>query len=482
MKNYDVVIVGAGTAGLTARREVAKKTQNYIVVDKGELGTTCARVGCMPSKVLIQVANDYHRRKSFHQSGIEGGESLSLDSKKVMTHVRSLRDRFVRGVLSDMESWKKDHFLRGEVKFIDDHILSINGEEVRAEKIILGVGSRPVVPNGVFENADPENFKDSILTTDQFFEMEDLPKTVAVFGLGVIGIEIGQALSRLGADVQGVTLGTAIGGLSDQEIQNYVLEKMRLELPISIYGGRIKSYNPNTKKVTVVTLNKEGGVEEEKEVDKVVLAVGRRSNYDLLDLEKTSAALSKNGMPEVDVNLLSLKGADHIFMPGDSNGDRPILHEAADEGVIAGYNSVHQEQQCFARKKPLSITFCDPNIATVGLRPFQIEEEYVEGKVSFEGQGRSIVKLKEKGLLKVFVSKKDHKILGAEIFAPDGEHLAHLLSWSLSMNHSVFDVLKMPFYHPVVEEGLRTALRDAAKKLNADGFFELLRCQETIVD
>lgn len=481
MKNYDVVIVGAGTAGLTARREVAKKTDNYIVVDKGELGTTCARVGCMPSKVLIQVANDFHRKSTFHQSGIQGASHLSLDRKKVMNHIRSLRDRFVRGVLSDMEVWKEKHLVQGEAKFIDDHCLSINGEQVKAKKIILGVGSRPSVPAEAFVNLDPEKFKGAVVTTDEFFEMEELPDSVAVFGLGVIGIELGQALARLGVDVEGVTYGKAIGGLSDEEIQDYVLEKMRLELPISTYGGKVKSYNPETKKVTVVIFDENGEVAKEKEVDKVILSVGRRTNIDLLDLEKTSAVMSSKGTPIVDINLMSLEGASHIFMPGDSNGDRPILHEAADEGVIAGYNSVNPEQ-CFARKKTLGITFCEPNIATVGLRRSQIEEDCVEGKVSFEGQGRSIVKLKERGLLKVFVSKKDHKILGAEIFAPDGEHLAHLLSWSLSMNHSVFDVLKMPFYHPVVEEGLRTALRDAAKKLNADGFFELLRCQETIVD
>ena len=481
MKKYDVVIVGAGTAGLTARREVAKKTDNYILVEKGELGTTCARVGCMPSKVLIQVANDFHRRSTFHQSGIKGGDHLSIDPEKVMNHVRSLRDRFVRSVLSDMDSWKENHFVKGEVKFIDDHTLSISGEEIKAEKIILGVGSRPAVPKQAFVNSDPENYKNCVLTTDDFFEMDKLPDSVAVFGLGVIGIELGQALARLGVDVQGVTYGKAIGGISDEEIQDYVLEKMRLEFPISTYGGKIKSYNPKTKKVTVVILGQNGETLEEKEVDKVILSVGRRSNSDLLGLEKTSAMLSEKGIPEIDQSLLSLKGAGHIFMPGDSNGDRPVLHEASDEGIIAGYNSVNPEQ-CFARKKTLNITFCDPNIATVGLRRSQIKEEYVEGKVSFEGQGRSIVKLKEKGLLKVFVSKDDHKILGAEIFAPDGEHLAHLLSWSLSMNHTVFDVLKMPFYHPVIEEGLRTALRDAAKKLKADGYFELLRCQETIVD
>ena len=114
MKKLDVIIIGAGTAGLSARREVEKKTSNYLVVDDGPLGTTCARVGCMPSKVLIQVANDYHRRHSLAEEGIHGASELSLDGKEVMQHVRKLRDRFVRGVMGGMEEWTKEHLLRGK--------------------------------------------------------------------------------------------------------------------------------------------------------------------------------------------------------------------------------------------------------------------------------------------------------------------------------------------------------------------------------
>ena len=97
MKKVDVIIIGAGTAGLSARREIEKQTENYLVIDDGPLGTTCARVGCMPSKVLIQVAEDYHRRLSLEEEGINGASHLSIDGHKVMEHVRKLRDRFVRG-------------------------------------------------------------------------------------------------------------------------------------------------------------------------------------------------------------------------------------------------------------------------------------------------------------------------------------------------------------------------------------------------
>lgn len=465
MKHYDVVIIGAGTSGLSARREVAKKTQNYIVVDDGPMGTTCARVGCMPSKVLIQVANDYDRRHKFETMGIHGGEDLSIDHEQVMAHVRSLRDRFVRAVKSPMKDWE-DKLVRARAQFIDQNTLKIGEETVKADKIIIATGSRPIIPNAWLK------YKEFFIDTDAFFELKTLPETVAVIGLGVIGLELGQALHRLGVNTVGITTNKQIGGVTDPEIQEYVYKKLSQEMPIHITGAEMVGVAANGK-LQVKTDDKI------YEVDKAFLAVGRRPNVDGIGLDKLGIQLNAQGVPEVDINTMKLKEAPHIFLPGDANADRPILHEAADEGIIAGHNAVYDEQ-CFKRRTPLGITFSDPNIASVGQRWNQLDnEDFVVGKVSFEGQGRSIVKLKEQGLLHLYADRQSGTILGAELQAPDGEHLAHLLAWAISAKMTVFEALKMPFYHPVVEEGLRTALRDAATKIK-DGHhgFELFRCSD----
>ena len=230
MKEFDVVIIGAGTAGLSARKEVEKVTKNYIVIDDGILGTTCARVGCMPSKVLIQVANDFNRRKSFLQEGIHGGEGLSVNHQEVMSHVRSLRDRFVRGVTGSMESWTKDHFVPKRARFLDTQTLDLGDEKVRAKKIIIATGSRPIMPKAW------EPFKSYFIDTNQFFEQEFLPQKMAVIGLGVIGLELGQALHRLGFDIAAIGRGPAIGGLTDPFLQEYAQTKFSQEMNIS-FGG-----------------------------------------------------------------------------------------------------------------------------------------------------------------------------------------------------------------------------------------------------
>ncbi|WP_119344309.1 NAD(P)/FAD-dependent oxidoreductase [Facilibium subflavum] len=188
-------------------------------------------------------------------------------------------------------------------------------------------------------------------------------------------------------------------------------------------------------------------------------------------------------MPKYCRTTYQLDQYPNIYLVGDTNAARPVLHEAADQGRIAGFNAVRTQTQCFQKRTSLSITFSDPNIATVGLRFAQLIDQnidFVTGKVSFEGQGRSIVKSKEQGLLHLYARKKDGKLLGAELQAPQGEHLAHLLAWAVANHMTVDDVLAMPFYHPTVEEGVCTALRDASNKLSVKTHdVELFRCGDT---
>ncbi|MCT4642928.1 MAG: dihydrolipoyl dehydrogenase [Bacteriovoracaceae bacterium] len=458
MKKFDVVIIGAGTAGLSARKEVAKVTDNYAIIDNGPLGTTCARVGCMPSKVLIQAANDYYNTKSLETIGVSGNKHIKLDHKKLMNYVRSLRDRFVRSVNSSIDEFK-DKIIAKRAKFVDAHHLDLGDEIIYAKRIIIATGSRPIIPAPWLE------YKDYLINTNEFFESESFPKSVGVLGLGVIGIELGQALSRIGTDVIGIGLGKEIGGLTDPKLQDYVIDKMSKEFPIYTNGANIKGIKDN--KLILETQGKEFLV------DKALVSLGRRSNLDLLDLDNAGVTLNERGMPQFDKTTFSLLEADHIFIAGDVNGHRPILHEASDQGKIAGINAVSKKQS-YKEKTGLGITFSDPNIATVGTRFKDLKEDSFEtGGASFEGQGRSIVKRKEMGLLSVYAEKESQKIVGAEIFGPDAEHLAHLLAWVIDLELDVKRVLELPFYHPVIEEGLRTALRDLYFKLNNSRSLEL---------
>lgn len=466
MKRYKVAIIGAGTAGLSARREVAKKTDNYIVIDDGPLGTTCARVGCMPSKVLIQVAADFHRRLHYPNEGIFGGEELRVDMPDVMKHVRKLRDRFVRAVEVDMGKWTGTHLLRQRARLKSLNLIEVGDETIYAEQIIIATGSRPIIPKAW------DHVKDYLIDTDSFFELEDIPKSVGVIGLGVIGIEIGQSLARLGVKVQGITLDRAIGGLQNPELQDYAIEKLQDEIPITIQG--VEKVEERNGQILITT------DKTEILVDKALVTMGRTPNIEGLGIENLDIPCNDRGIPIVNTGTYRI-GNTPLFLVGDVNGQHPILHEAADEGRIAGYNATH-EDQCFRRRVRLGITFSSPNMAVVGESYRDLKNrnaDFVTGKVSFEGQGRAIVKQQEIGRLHVYVERKGGALLGCELFAPDGEHLAHLLAWAMASKLNIFQTLSLPFYHPVTAEGLRTALREAASLVEIDmPPLEVLRCQD----
>ena len=463
---FDVAILGAGTAGLSARREVEKVTDNYVVIDAGTLGTTCARVGCMPSKVLIEVANRYHARHQMVDIGITNSEVLQLDPPAVMRHVRKLRDRFVRSVMGGIDAWRETHLLREYASFVDPHTLQVGDRQIRANSIIIATGSRPILPKAW------RPVQDLLIDTNRFFELETIPQKMVVIGLGVIGLELGQALHRLGVEVTAVGLGTALGALSDPEIQGYALEAFRAEFPIVTTG--VKQLERHGDQLRVHT---DEGVFE---VDAGLLAIGRRPNLDRLGLDTIGLELDDKGIPLYSKHTQAIQGQPHLFIAGDANAERPLLHEAADQGRIAGYNAVHHPHQCFVKRTMLAVTFSEPGIALVGQRYADLVAagtDFVTGAVSFEGQGRAIVKLQEKGLLHVYVHRTSGMLLGAEIFAPQAEHLAHLLAWAIERQVDIWGALAFPFYHPVLEEGLRTALRAAAEQVaQRPPELELMRC------
>ncbi len=472
VENIDVAIIGAGTAGLSARSEVARRTDSYRVFDPGPLGTTCARVGCMPSKAFVQAAYDFNRRRSFGEMGIVGAEGLSVDGAAVLAETRLLRDRFVAGVLKDMEPWRERHFVSQAPCFTAGGTLRAAEREYRVGATIVATGSRPFVPSD-WRAACGEK----ILTTDDFFDLEDLPRSIAVVGLGPIGLELGQALARLGVEVVGFDLSRNLGGVSDPDVLEEVMGTMRCEFRI-IFDAATPARAPG------------GGVsmkwkDGETEVDYVLVAMGRRHNLGGLALERLGISLGEHGRPELDETRLKVLGH-KIYLAGDVSGLRPLLHEAADEGRIAGYNAVHGEDAQFRRRARMSVTFTDPQIAEIGESWVDLERRKAEiavGAASFGRQGRAMLARTNSGVLRIYAEKSTARLLGVAMFAPAAEHMAHLFAYALEQRATIMDLLRTPFYHPTYEEALRSALRGAlAESALAPQPLEEIRCEDTPVD
>ena len=451
-REVDVAILGAGSAGLFALSQVKRETDNYVLINGGELGTTCARVGCMPSKVLIQVAEDFHRKSIFEREGIDGAEELSIDIPAAMEHVQDLRDVFVDRTLGVTDELDETHLIDGYAKFVSNDTVEVNGEQIKAKSIIIATGSTPVIPSAW------QGFSDDVVTTDEFFELEDLPASMAVIGLGSIGLEIGQSLHRMGVKVIGVDQLETVAKLEDEEVNRLAVAVIGKEFPLWLGQAAILEKIDNGIQVTAG--------ENQQVVDKVLASLGRKPNLDNLNLRATDIKLDANGIPLYDPLTMQI-GDLPIYIAGDVNADRPLLHEAGHEGRVAGYNAVHHPVEKFKRKVALGITFCEPNIATAGAQLSELNEEDIAiGEIQFSPVGRALIMGKNRGLLRLYVRKSDGLLLGACMCCVKAENLAHLISWSIQSGMSVFDMLKMPFYHPVIEEALQAALYNVLAQLD----------------
>ena len=456
-REVEVAIIGAGSAGLYAMSQVKRFTDDFVLIDGGELGTTCARVGCMPSKVLIQIAEDFHRKSIFKREGIEGGDHLSVNIPDAMEHVEDLRDTFVDRTLShSIDLLPEDKLIESYAQFIDTNTLTTeDGQTVKAKKIIIATGSRPIIPESW------NSFSDHIITTDSLFEMTELPESIAVIGLGVIGLEIGQSLNRIGIKVTGIDQQQRIGGIDDDEVNKIAIEVIGKEFPLWLgHPAEISQQDDGKLKITAG--------ENSIVVDKILACIGRRANTDRLNLQALNIELQKNGTPVFDPYTMQIADLP-IFIAGDATSEKAILHEAGFEGRVAGYNIMQDKVTRFKHKTALAITFCDPNIVTVGTSLSELDADTIAiGEIKLAPVGRALIMGKNRGIIRVYANKSDGKILGASMISVKGENLGHLLCWSIEMGLTVFDLLRMPFYHPVIEEALQAALYDLKSKLDIE--------------
>jgi len=454
-KKLDVVVIGAGHAGLNAVKEIRKVTDSYALINGGELGTTCARFGCMPSKVAIQLAEAFHARSRYGKYGIEGGDDLRIDSTEALEHVRDQRDTFVDLILANTTDEMGDELIEGYAEFLGPRKLKVGQQIIETKGVVVATGARSHVP------AAWREFEKDLITVENLFEQERLPESIAVVGMGPIGIEIGQALHRLGVAVTGIEQGTRIARIEDPVVNQVALDTLSREFPIWLGENAVIRQGRNGLLV-------QAG-DRSVEVEKVFVAMGRRPNLDTLGLHRLGVPMNAMGVPAFDPTTMQV-GDLPVFLAGDVTGRTATLQRAADEGRIAGYNVARTYPVAFKPKTAMSIIFTEPNIASVGFSLEELRPDEIEiGQIRFGPVGRAMIMGQNRGMLRVYAERESGQILGASMTGPRCEHLAHLLAWAVEKRMSVSDVTKMPFYHPVVEEVVQDLMKEMSKRIFGGG-------------
>ena len=465
----DVAVIGAGTAGLAAFRAARAAGAHAVIIESGPGGTTCARVGCMPAKLLIAAADAAHGARSATTFGV-GVASVSIDGRAVMRRVQAERDRFVDIVRADYAELPQEMRLEGRARFLAPTTLAVDGTIVSARAIVIATGSTPLVP-------DPyRDFADLVDTTDTVFDMTDLPSSLAVVGAGPLGLELAQALARLDVRCAVFDRSETIGGLSDRVALAAAERLIGRDLPFHL--GVTPEFSRAGEGVRLRWT--EDGAARDETFARVLVATGRPPNVTGLDLEAAGLACDQRGTPLFDPETMRC-GASAIFIAGDADAARPVLHEASLQGEIAGRNAALWPQVERHRRPPaFAIVFTSPNLATVGLRGADVDPaRHVVGVASYDDQGRARIAGACGGPLRLFADRETGQLLGAEMVGPRIEHVAHLVMFAVDRGLTASAMLAIPVYHPTFEEGLHTALRSVCAALHEAGVDEPLHAQDS---
>ncbi|WP_295467705.1 dihydrolipoyl dehydrogenase [uncultured Pseudomonas sp.] len=445
----DVAVIGAGTAGLAAERAARRQGASTLLIDDRWAGTTCASVGCMPSKLLIVAGEAHHAVQRAGTFGIEVG-GIRVDGAAVMARVRRERDHFVAATKQGFEKLPAGVAQCATARFVAaDRLQLSDGRTIQARSVVIATGSYPLVP------APFDRLGDRALTNDTIFELPDLPRSLAVIGTGPVGLELAQAMARLGVAVTLFGQDDGLGALKDAEVKAEL--RQILEQDLTLY---LNVEVDARREGEGARLSWSGAASGEGDFDFVLVAAGRPPRLQGLGLETTGLELDDHGTPLYDPQTMQC-GDSSIFIAGDADHDRPVLHEASDEGAIAGHNAAcYPEVRPTPRSPAFSLIFTDPPVAVLGNPP---DAGSLIGTSSYHDQGRARVEARNQGIARFYAEPGTGKLTGAAMVGPGMDHIGHLLVLALIHGETASSLLDMPFYHPTLEEGLKTGLREICK-------------------
>ncbi|WP_261870922.1 dihydrolipoyl dehydrogenase [Psychrobacter sp. JCM 18901] len=328
-RKVSVAIIGAGTAGQNAFRQASKIKDDVIIINEGFWTTTCIAVGCMPSKLLIAAADRAHDANHSAEFGIH--TTTQIDGKRVMERVRDERSHFASYIKKQVDSWPDHKKIDGRARINEQGLIEVNDELIAAEQIIVATGSSPFIPDGW-----ADKLGDTMLTSDSVFELEDLPKTMAVVGAGAIGLELAQAFTRLGVEVTLLNRAKQVAGLKDDNINNKAMDCLSHELTMHL-GSEITDVGTKAdegNKNAFIKYEDSAGESQQWQGEYVLVATGRRNNIKQLGVENLGVELDDKNRPKDLSKKTGQIGDLNVYIVGDANANIPLLHVASDEAIV----------------------------------------------------------------------------------------------------------------------------------------------------
>ena len=444
---FDVVVIGGGPAGYVAAIRAAQVGGKVAVVEKSELGGTCLNRGCIPTKTFLKNAEIIEGIEMSSKRGIIlENEKFTVDMPKVV----SLKNEIVKTLTNGVQGLLKSNSIKifkGVGKINKDKDVVINGEEVlRTNKIILAGGSKVGSVN------IPGIESKRVLTSDDILDLKELPKSLAVIGGGVVGVELGQAYLSFGSEVTVIEMMDRIVPGVDREASETLrkaLEKKGMKI---LTSSKIKEIIDEGDKLRIKLEDKEDVVAE-----KALLSIGRVPDLEAvgeLDLEMERGKIKVDKYMETSV--------EGVYAPGDINGIKMLAHAAFRMGEVAAENAILGNHREIKLETTPSAIYTIPEVGMVGLTEEEAKEKYDinVGKFAFIGNGRALASGDATGFVKVIADKKYGEILGVHIVGQSAAEIINEASSLMAMEITVDEVIKTIHGHPTFSEALFEACAD----------------------
>jgi len=448
-KPFDLIIIGAGSAGLTAAEFAAKLGARVALVERGKIGGDCTWSGCVPSKALLTTAKMVHTANKAKVYGAHL-ESVPIDMKKVRDYLKETIGKIYEQELAHLQEFPEIELVHGWARFLDSHTIRIGERKLEGRAFLLATGAQPNPPQV------PGYFEAPCLTYEQFFDNEFLPKRLVVLGAGATGMEMAQAYGRLGAAVTIVDV-SLLPTLDPQVGQ--VMEGVFKREGINFISGMATSISYESGQFSITL---DGDVCQTITADLLLSATGRRPNVDGMDLGKAGVIFDDGGI-QVDTQLRT--SARNIYAAGDCTGGFQTTHYAGWQGYKAVRNIlIPGSVPGVSRLVPLAI-FTDPEIAHVGLSEAAAQVEHDDrvhaAHLSLDKIDRAVIENNLDGFVKI-VYQNNGKLLGATIVAPNAGEL--LAEYVLAINHglSVRDLAESMHIYPTYSMGIQQLASDVS--------------------
>jgi len=449
----DICILGGGPAGYVAAIIAARLEANVVLIEKEHIGGTCLNWGCIPTKALLKTAEILETIKKSSEYGVETSVSSIIIANAV-----SRKDRIVKGLKIGLESLldnPKITIIRGEgiVESANKIRSKVESGEIiiNCEKLIITSGSKTLIPSIIGMDLD------GVITSNEAINLTEIPSSMTIIGAGAIGLEFATLFNAMGTKITVVELQDKILPQEDSEITAELLKLMKRQGIKFKLGAKVKEIKKADNELS--TIIEENGIESEIVSEKVLMAIGRKTN---LTPEIEALGLEMNGKA-IKVNEFMETSCPNIYAAGDVVGGKLLAHLAFAEGKAAAENACGGKTKINQNAVPACV-YTHPEVASVGMSEADaIAKGYSlnVGRFDFRNNGRALCQGFRDGFVKVVVDEKTGIILGAQILGANASELISEITLAITLNAKAEDIANMIHPHPTLSEAIFEACGDA---------------------